>query len=101
MESMEDFLKELKTAKLKSTGVGPAVSPMTLRRSTNSSFSSSSASSVSTGLQSLRAGLKRKAGPVDAGEQEASRMSSQRCAYHYMLTTHYVLQPLPHDVGLT
>ena len=70
---MEAFLSELKTVKLRSTGAGTYVSPMTLRRQQNGSISSVN-SDVSTGLLTLRAQLKRKDVPDgDHGETEVPR----------------------------
>lgn len=74
---MEDFLKELKTAKLKTTGtIGATASPLTLRHN-NTHSTSSSTSSISSGLQTLRAGLKRKAGAVELPEPSQRKYTRQ------------------------
>ncbi|KAG8864869.1 hypothetical protein FRB96_003455 [Tulasnella sp. 330] len=79
-ESMDDFLQELKMAKLKRTGAasGPIISPMTLRRATASSISLTSNSSMSSGLQTLKAALKRKAGTVDVGSEQNLPTATRR-----------------------
>ncbi|KAG8912328.1 hypothetical protein FRC00_004764, partial [Tulasnella sp. 408] len=70
-ETMEKFLSELKTIKLRNTGSGSGstVSPYTMRQNANSQAASQATSEISTGLQSLRAGLKRKRISEDAADE--------------------------------
>ncbi|KAG9030566.1 hypothetical protein FRB95_003827 [Tulasnella sp. JGI-2019a] len=79
-ESMEDFLKELKTAKLKRIAAadGPAISPMTARRNATTNTSSMSNSSICSGLRTLKAGLKRKAGAVEVGDEHPLPTATRR-----------------------
>ncbi|KAG9050094.1 hypothetical protein FS837_007617 [Tulasnella sp. UAMH 9824] len=70
-ETMEKFLSELKTIKLRNTGsgTGSTVSPYTMRQNANSQAASQASSEISTGLQTLRAGLKRKRISEDAADE--------------------------------
>lgn len=84
-ETMEKFLSELKTIKLRNTGsgTGSTVSPYTMRQNANSQAASQASSEISTGLQSLRAGLKRKRISEDAADElhNGLRMSTAILLY--------------------
>ncbi|KAG8904091.1 hypothetical protein FRB99_002291 [Tulasnella sp. 403] len=68
LESMDAFLSELRTAKLRNTRPDQNMSPLTLRKSTHSVQETANTSTVSTGLQSLRASLRRKR-PLEAEDE--------------------------------
>lgn len=70
-ETMEKFLSELKTVKLRNTGsgTGMTISPYTMRQQANNNAASLATSELSAGLQSLRAGLKRKRIAEDANDE--------------------------------
>ncbi|KIO34604.1 hypothetical protein M407DRAFT_88507 [Tulasnella calospora MUT 4182] len=88
-ETMEKFLSELKTIKLRNTGSGSGstVSPYTMRQNANNTAVSQATSELSAGLQSLRAGLKRKRISEDAaGELHSGlRMLTTLLLYRVLL----------------
>ncbi|KAG8932180.1 hypothetical protein FRC01_000159 [Tulasnella sp. 417] len=70
-ETMEKFLSELKTIKLRNTGSGSGstISPYTMRQNANTNAAAQASSEISAGLNSLRAGLKRKRVGEDAVDE--------------------------------
>ncbi|KAG9016645.1 hypothetical protein FRB90_002712 [Tulasnella sp. 427] len=91
-ETMEKFLSELKTVKLRNTGSGTTstVSPYTMRQAANSSAVSLASSEMTAGLQSLRAGLKRKRASDGAEELQNGLHEAVRRRFDATSPTHQI-----------